>query len=269
MFTLNKEKEQIIEGNPLIDLTFCFEEWMIIEEALNKLNYIGTYTVTNSASAMSKSIGQQIDKLMKEQLDLKNEFKKLIKLKTGKVDLVDQKEINQLMQHIKEVANQLKKSTNSICKSLAENPDIPLNLEKAKEDKLKIKIELEHIKEDLICGCFTMFPNIKDQIKRENVNIDELRKTEMSLFEKLRRLNDDLFKEQAEYDDDNDKLSKKLEAAKKELAKTKMEASILRKYRKNELDALQALKKTNFDDREVNLKGDIEERIKEKVCLSF
>jgi hypothetical protein len=265
MYTHIKEKEQIIEGNPLIDLTFCFEVLIIIDESLNKLNYIGNYTVTNSASAMSKSIGQQIDKLMKEQLDLKDEFKKLIKLKTGKIDLIDQNEINQLMIHIKEVAHQLKKSTNSICKSLAENPDIPLNLEKAKEDKLKIKIELEHIKEDLICGCFTMFPNIKDQIKRENVNIDELRKTEMSLFEKLRKLNDDLSKEQAEYDDDNDKLSKKLEAAKKELAKTKMEASILRKYRKNELDALQALKKSNFDDREVNLKGDIEEKIKEKV----
>jgi hypothetical protein len=267
MFT-HKEKEQIIEGNPLIDLTFCFEEWMIIEEALDKLNYIGNYTVTNSASAMSKSIGQQIDKLMKEQLDLEKEFEKLIKLRTKKVDLVDQKEINRLMAQIKDVADQLKKSTNNICKSLAENPDIPQNLEKAKDDKLKIKCELDHIKEDLICGCFTMFPNIKDQIKRDNVNIDEMRKTEMALFEKLRKLTDDLSKEQAEYDDDNDKLSKKLEAAKKELAKTKMEASILRKFRKNELDALQDLKKTNFDDREVNLNKEIDERVKEKVIYN-
>ena len=36
--------------------------------------------------------------------------------------------------------HQLKKSTNNICKSLAENPDIPKNLDKAKEDKNKIKL---------------------------------------------------------------------------------------------------------------------------------
>jgi hypothetical protein len=262
-----QHKERIIEGTPKIDLRFNFQELAILQDAINKLNYIGNYTVTNSASAMSKSIGHQIDKLMRDQLDLEKKFEKLIIEKTHMIDLVDQDKINFIVAQIKDCADELKKSTNNICKSLAENPDIPKNLDKAKDDKNKIKLELEHLQEDLICGSFTMFPNILEQIRRENINIEEQRKNEMKLFERLRELNEDLAKEQAEYDDDNDKLSKKLDAAKKELARAKTEASILRRYRKSELDARESLKRSNMIEEEERFRALIEEKRKEKVLF--
>ena len=43
-----------------MDLTFCFQSQVILQEELKKIEYIGTYTVSNSKGAMSKMIGSQI-----------------------------------------------------------------------------------------------------------------------------------------------------------------------------------------------------------------
>jgi hypothetical protein len=261
----NKDKEPQKIGGAAIDLTFCYESLVVLDEAIKKLDYIGNCTYSNSAHTMSKSIGLQIDKLMKHQQELEKEFERLIKEKTSKVELVDQESINELVGRIQTCAEDLKLSTNNICKSLAENPDIPLNLKKAKDDKNMIKIKLDNIKDDFICGSFTMFDNIKNEILRNNVNIEEQRKIEMSLFERLRRLNEDLSKEQIEYDKDQKNLNNKLANKKKELAKTKMESNIVREYRFKELDALKTLKESNFDDSEINLLKEIDDKTKEKV----
>lgn len=263
----DKDKDKDHESGPLIDLTFCFEAMIIIEEALNKLNFIGTYTYSNSANAMSKSIGQQIDRLMRHQQELEKKFEELILEKTSKVDLVDQAKIMELTDKIQKCAKDLKDSTNNICKSLAENPDIVVNLDKAKGDKELIKINLEKIKVDLINGNFNEFTNILERIKVNNINIEELRKKEMSLFERLRNLNEDLAKEEQEYIKDSKHLNNKLVIAKKELAKTKMEMNIQRDYRKGYLEALKNLKETNFRDSEFHLQKDIEEKNQEKVKI--
>jgi len=102
---MNLKKEEVIPQEPThVDLTFCFEERVILEEAINKLNYIKDLkeiTSSNSANAMSKSIGQQIDNLMRNQSRLEKEFEDLIIKKTKKIDLVDQKAIDDLVIEIK------------------------------------------------------------------------------------------------------------------------------------------------------------------------
>jgi len=101
---MNLKKEEVIPVEPNhVDLTFCFEERVVLEEAINKLNYIKDLkeiTSSNSANAMSKSIGQQIDNLMRNQQKLEKEFEDLIVQKTKKVELVDQKSINELINRI-------------------------------------------------------------------------------------------------------------------------------------------------------------------------
>ena len=56
-----KKEENIPQEATHSDLIFCFEERVVLEEAIQKLNYISNFTSSNSANAMSKSIGQQID----------------------------------------------------------------------------------------------------------------------------------------------------------------------------------------------------------------
>ncbi len=103
------KKEEVVKEEPThADLIFCFEERVILEEAINKLNYIKDLkeiTSSNSANAMSKSIGQQIDNLMRNQQKLEKHFEELIVKKTNKIDLVDQKEINNLIKEIEVYLN--------------------------------------------------------------------------------------------------------------------------------------------------------------------
>ena len=93
----------------------------------------------------------------------------------------------------------LKKSTNNICKSLAENPDIPNNLGKAQIDMKKILEDMKAIKEDLTNGNFKKFEAILERFNASSFNIEDLRKQEMENLKKLKEINEDYSKEDNEY----------------------------------------------------------------------
>ena len=129
----NKDDKEL-EELP-VDLTFCYQAGIILNEALKKAEYIGAFTVSNSKSAMSKMIGIQIDNKLKKQQEFEKKFQSLISEKAQKVNLIEEEEINRLNDEIKVCAEELKSSTNDIIKTLSENPDIPKNLIKAKRDQ--------------------------------------------------------------------------------------------------------------------------------------
>lgn len=260
-----KSKEEILENTT--DLTYHFEAMVIIEEALNKLDYIGNYTYSNSASAMSKSIGLQIDNKLKNQQELEKEFEDLILNKIKKVELLEEKEINELIHRIQKVADELKLSTNSICKSLAENPDIPTNLKKAKDDKTYIINKLNEIKEDLAQGNMTKFIEIIEEIKRKTIDIDEKRAEEMKLYRQLKQIENELAKEEAEYSKEVQNLNKRLLAEKKKLEKAKLEENMFKNYREKEIEACKAIRMANFKYNEDGINTDIFYKNKEKVIL--
>ena len=229
----DKQQQDQDQEKPSNDLVFCFECIITLDDIIEKLDYIGKYTSSNSEGVMSKAIGQQIENLMKKQKELELEFDNKIKEKSEKIDLVQENEINQLKDEIKKTAEQLKQSTNNICKSLAENPDIPKNLKKAFTDKEKIKEKLLIIKQDLVEGSFEKFKKISEDLKSSNINIQELRSRETELFKTLRWLNEKLVSEDDEYMKENKNLNHALNTRKKELANTKIEEEILREYRVN------------------------------------
>jgi hypothetical protein len=214
---------------------------------------------------MSNSIGQQIENKMKLQRELEKTFEGLIQDKSGKTELLEEKKINELIGQIQKCAIDLKKSTNDICKSLSENPDIPVNLKKSKEDKNVIISKINDVKGDLVNGSFEKFGLILSEIEKNSIKIDDKRAREMYLFEELRKLNDVLAKEESDYIKDTKNLENRLISEKKKLAKTKMEESIFKDYRANQVEALKTLKKTNFKDDQLNMDRKIIEKNKEKV----
>ena len=78
----NKDDKEL-EELP-VDLTFCFQAGIILNEALKKAEYIGAFTVSNSKSAMSKMIGIQIDNKLKKQQEFEKKFQSLISEKAKK-----------------------------------------------------------------------------------------------------------------------------------------------------------------------------------------
>lgn len=168
---------------------------------------------------------------------------------------------------IQKCAEDLKTSTNNICKSLAENADIPVNLRKAKDDKNIIMGKLIELKADLICGSNRKFNETIKYINNHSINIEKKRKREMLLFEQLKKINDDIAKEENEYVKDSKNLNNRLINEKKKLAKTKLEENIFSENRKNEIDALKDLNLNNYKEDEARLNKEMEEKIKEKVII--
>ena len=131
----NRNKDDKDQEELPMDLTFCFQANIILNEALKKAEYIGAFTTSNSKNAMSKVIGAQIYNKLKKQEEFEKVFQSLIAEKGQKVNLIEEDEINRLNEEIKKCAENLKISTNDISKTLMEMPDIPKNLLKAKRDQ--------------------------------------------------------------------------------------------------------------------------------------
>ncbi len=259
----DKEQEELP-----VDLTFCFQAGIILNEALKKAEYIGAFTVSNSKSAMSKMIGVQIDNKLKKQQEFEKQFQSLISEKAKKINLIEEDEINRLNKEIKQCAEELKSSTNDICKTLAENPDIPKNLIKAKRDQKIMINDLKKFQGDFVIGKLNNFNQIIESYVNQKINIDDLRKEEMKYFRQLKTLNENLSKEEADYNKDQLEMNQSLLRMKKLLAKTKLEENIFYQYEENHIKALSDLHESNFREEEKKMRREIEEKEKEKEKIT-
>ena len=264
----NKNKDEKDQEELPVDLTFCFQANIILNEALKKAEYIGAYTVSNSKSAMSKMIGIQIDNKLKKQQEFEKQFQFLISEKSKKISLIQEEEINKLNEEIKKCAEELKSSTNDICKTLSENPDIPKNLLKAKRDQKLMIGDLKKFQDDFIIGKLNNFEQVINTYISQRINIDDLRKEEMKYFKELKILNENLSREEADYNKDRLEMNQSLTRMKKLLAKTKLEENIFYQYEENHIKALSALHESNFREEERNMRKEIEEKEKEKEKIT-
>ena len=259
----DKEQEELP-----VDLTFCFQADIILNEALKKAEYIGAFTTSNSKNAMSKVIGNQIYNKLKKQEEYEKVFQNLIAEKAKKVNLIQEEEINKLNEEIKLCAENLKISTNDISKTLNEMPDIPKNLLKAKRDQKIMINDLKKFQSDFTIGKFNNYEKIITTYENQRINIDELHKEEMKYFRQLKTLNENLTKEENNYNKDQLEMNHSLLLRKKMLAKTKLEEKIFFQYEENHIKALSALHESNFREEERKMRREIEEKEKEKAKIA-
>ena len=264
----NRNKDDKDQEELPVDLTFCFQANIILNDSLKKAEYIGAYTTSNSKNAMSKVIGKQIYNKLKKQEELEKVFQNLIAEKAKKVNLIQEEEINKLNEQIKQCAEDLKLSTNNISKTLMEMPDFSKNLLKAKRDQKIMINDFKKFQGDFVIGKLNNFEKIITSYINQRINIDDLHKEEMKFFKQLKVLNENLSKEEANYNKDQLEMNHSLLRMKKNLAKTRLEEQIFKQYEINHINALSALHESNFKEEESKLKREIDEKEKEKTKIS-
>ena len=264
----NRNKDDKDQEELPVDLTFCFQANIILNDSLKKAEYIGAYTTSNSKNAMSKVIGQQIYNKLKKQEELEKVFQNLIAEKAKKVNLIQEEEINKLNEQIKQCAEDLKLSTNNISKTLMEMPDFSKNLLKAKRDQKIMINDFKKFQGDFVIGKLNNFEKIITSYINQRINIDDLHKEEMKFFKQLKVLNENLSKEEANYNKDQLEMNHSLLRMKKNLAKTRLEEQIFKQYEINHINALSASHESNFKEEESKLKREIDEKEKEKTKIS-
>ncbi|MCQ2817151.1 MAG: hypothetical protein MJ252_07790 [archaeon] len=259
-----QKKQEELEEIPVVDLSFCFQLEVILNEQLSKLEYIGKYTASNSKGAMSKIIGAQIQEKLKTQSQLEEKFEELIQKKAEKVELVDEDEINEMNKQINQKAMDLKLSAYSIYKTLAENPDVPKNLVKAKNDQRILIGDIVNMKSDLVNGNFDNYEKIIKRIEGSRFDIEQLRKREMSLFKDLKNLNAEYANEEKEFKSDRNEMEAALFSNKKKFANTKLEEDLYDKYTRANIEALVNLYESNFAAEEDKIKKEINNIVEEQ-----
>ena len=264
----NRNKDDKDQEELPVDLTFCFQANIILNDSLKKAEYIGAYTTSNSKNAMSKVIGNQIYNKLKNQEELEKDFQNLIEEKAKKVNLIQEEEINKLNEEIRQCAEKLKLSTNNISKTLMEMPDFSKNLLKAKRDQKIMINDFKKFQGDVVIGKLNNFEKIITSYINQRINIDDLHKEEMKFFKQLKVLNENLSKEEANYNKDQLEMNHSLLRMKKNLAKTRLEEQIFKQYEINHINALSALHESNFKEEESKLKREIDEKEKEKTKIS-
>ena len=264
----NRNKDDKDQEELPMDLTFCFQANIILNDSLKKAEYIGAYTTSNSKNAMSKVIGTQIYNKLKNQEELEKVFQNLIEEKAKKVNLIQEEEINKLNEEIRQYAEKLKLSTNNISKTLMEMPDFSKNLLKAKRDQKIMINDFKKFQGDFVIGKLNNFEKIITSYINQRINIDDLHKEEMKFFRQLKALNENLSKEEANYNKDQLEMNHSLLRMKKNLAKTRLEEQIFKQYEENHIKALSALHESNFKEEEKKLKREIDEKEKEKAKIS-
>ena len=113
------------------EVKYELEKWKILsilEEADRKLTLLNKINQKDDNS--SELAGFEINKLLREQAKLENQYKKLVSTRGNLKGLNNKKRLNQVQEQINDVARSLKENTKKLCRLFKENKNINRDIEK-------------------------------------------------------------------------------------------------------------------------------------------
>lgn len=110
----------------------CF----LVEEAIDKITFLSK--INESEDNSSELAGFEINKLLKEQIRLENQYAELIKTRSRLKGIANRMKHNEVENKIKEVSRRLKESTKKLCRLFKENTNLD-------DDSRKVRMERNHL----------------------------------------------------------------------------------------------------------------------------
>jgi hypothetical protein len=77
---------------------------------------------------LSKFIGEEISRTMREQTELEKRYERLIEQRSSMKGMVNKSKYKAVQEEIQEVSRALRESTNNLVRSLKENPNVSGNM---------------------------------------------------------------------------------------------------------------------------------------------
>ncbi len=114
------------------NMKICF----VIEEAIDKITFLSK--INESEDNSSELAGFEINKLLKEQKKLEDQYAVLIKQRSQLKGIANRLDLKQVEDKIKEVSRRLKESTKKLCRLFKENTNLD-------DDSKKVRLEREHL----------------------------------------------------------------------------------------------------------------------------
>lgn len=109
----------------------------ILEEAIEKLNFLGSITpdVVQHRDELSKFIGEEISRIIGEQRSLEMRYEALIMERGELKGLANKSRYREVQGEVAEVSRQLRELTKQLTRNLKDNPNISGNLIKIQRER--------------------------------------------------------------------------------------------------------------------------------------
>lgn len=217
----------------------AFRAQVLLEEALHKLEFLTSISSSGPAHGdeLTQFMGDEISRIIQEQRTLEKKYEELIAARGQLKGLCNKQKYRDIQLEIKSVSNRLKESNKNLCRNLKENPDVPGNINRMKDERALVVDWLEDTKTDLLEFSFQNLVQKVENEKKNQEQLNEMKKKESDASKEVRRLEAELQQEQADYEKDNGAANREIKDLKEELQKNKTISDIEFKFEDKKLRA--------------------------------
>jgi len=211
----------------------------ILRNALEKLSLASVITVDvdEQAAELSRSVGDEISRVIREQRQLEQRFEVLISQRGILKAMPNKTKYKENQKELHEVANQLRQSTKLLCRNLKDNPNVAGNMLKIQTERMQLQSLLSTCVVELgDCSYDTLVKTVEDEEAREKL-IAQTIERERAATQAVKLLKVQLKEEKTAHDEEMADKKKVLTVLKDELKELKHKTSAEQKYREKEFCA--------------------------------
>lgn len=209
----------------------------IVEDATEKLSFLDSITpdVLQHRDELSKFIGDEISKAMREQKAYEKEYERLIEERAAMKGMVNKSKYKTVQEAIQDVSRTLRESTNCLVRSLKENPNVSGNLRKVEIDRTELHDLLLRCNQELRDrGTFHTIMHKVDEERNSRLRFEELKVREKILRDTVSKLEEQLTNEQRSFQRTVTETKQAISQLKEELQNLKGSTAIDAKFKRKE-----------------------------------
>lgn len=222
-----------------MELSYCESERIIsiIEDAVEKLSFLDSITpdVLQHRDALSKFIGDEIQRTMSEQMQLEHRYQELLEQRAAMKGTHNKNKYKEVQDEIQDISRALRESTNNLVRSLKENPNVSGNLIKVQRHRTELHdLLLRAIQEFRDRGTYHTIAYTVDEENNMKIKFEQLKVREKSLREAVEKLQEKLAEEQNTFNSTTQRQKRAITQLKDQLQDIKGTASNDSKFKRKE-----------------------------------
>ena len=209
----------------------------ILDLLLERLKLLGVVTVdaTTQAQELSRSVGEEISRVMEEQKVLEERFESLIQARTALKDMPNKSKFKENQDQLNHIASKLRQTTLTLRRNLKDNPNISDNVAKIHKERLSLQTLLVEILDEMEEGSYmSLSTRLSSITARDQVIADTITR-ERDATNAVRSLRKQTTSEKEEHMTSMAEKKKVVQTIKEDLKQTKSRTKVELKYRLDEV----------------------------------
>lgn len=207
-----------------------FKLEFLLEDAITKIAFLGK--INESEDNSSELAGFEINKLLKEQSKLEQDYASLIKQRSQLKGISNREEHKKVEDKITNVSRSLKENTKKLCRLFKENTNLDNDSKKVGKEREELITSLGSLLQNIDRNTVDQFiESVNKELEEENKLGDNLR-VEKDLATKIKELKQKIAEETKEFEDIRKEKKNMIHQLREEVTKAQTESAAKLSYEK-------------------------------------